>query len=114
MFSFKEGTPMKIRTRVLIGVAAISCGIVGIVHATPIVGLIFGTILATGTTNEEIMQNVRVALPPVAGQEAEDRDDHDNEWRAKLYTSGPTGLYVQDVEYAPAAIPDGTRTREFW
>ena len=77
---------MNIRTRVLIGAVVITC-IVGIALATPIVGLLFGNILASGTINTEISQHVRVALPSVIGQ-----NDKDDEWSAKLITSGPSGL----------------------
>ena len=86
---------MNIRTRVLIGAVVITC-IVGIALATPIVGLNFANILASGTSNREISQHVRVALPPVVGQEQED-----DEWSAKLVTSGPSNFIVQDVSYFP-------------
>jgi quercetin dioxygenase-like cupin family protein len=62
----------------------------------PIVGLNFANILASGTSNREISQHVRVALPPVVGQEQED-----DEWSAKLVTSGPSNFIVQDVSYFP-------------
>jgi quercetin dioxygenase-like cupin family protein len=83
----------------LIGAAAIGCTIVTIVHATPVVGLLVGTILSSGTTTEDIMQKVHVPVPPPT--DAADPDD-DNEWRARLFTSGPSDVIVQDVVYAPA------------
>jgi len=96
---------MKLRTRrVLIGAVAVACGIAGIAKATPVVGLLVGTILSTGTINDEIKVHVRVLLPPaVAGttQGDGDGDQDENEWRAELYTSGPSDFIVQDVVYAP-------------
>lgn len=89
---------MTIKARVLIGAAAIAFTIVGIVHATPIVGLLVGTILSFGTTTDDIMQKVHVPIPPPA--DAKDPDD-DNEWRARLFTSGPSDVIIQDVVYAP-------------
>jgi quercetin dioxygenase-like cupin family protein len=86
---------MNIRNRLLIGAVAITC-IAGIAIATPIVGLNFANILASGTSNTEISQHVRVTLPPVVGQEQED-----DEWSAKLVTSGPSNFIVQDVSYFP-------------
>ncbi len=87
---------MNIRTRLLIGTAAITCGIVGIALATPIVGLNFNNILAFGTINTEVLDRGKVALPPVVGQEQED-----NEWSAKLITSGPSNFIVLDGSYFP-------------
>jgi quercetin dioxygenase-like cupin family protein len=86
---------MNIRNRLLIGAVVITC-IAGIAIATPIVGLNFANILASGTSNTEISQHVRVTLPPVVGQEQED-----DEWSAKLVTSGPSNFIVQDVSYFP-------------
>jgi quercetin dioxygenase-like cupin family protein len=86
---------MNIRTRLLIGAVVITC-IVGIALATPIVGLNFANILASGTSHTEISQHVRVALPPVVGQEQEE-----DEWNAKFVTSGPSNFIVQDVSYFP-------------
>ena len=79
----------------MIGAVVITC-IAGIAIATPIVGLNFANILASGTSNTEISQHVRVTLPPVVGQEQED-----DEWSAKLVTSGPSNFIVQDVSYFP-------------
>lgn len=91
---------MTIRTRLVIAAAAIACTIATITYATPIVGLLFGNILATGSTNDEIMQRVRVPLLP--GAVGNDGDgDRDDNWNAKLYTNGPTTLFVQDVAYIP-------------
>ena len=87
---------MNIRTRLLIGTVAIACGIVGIALATPIVGLNFNNILAFGTINTEVLDRGKVALPPVVGQEQED-----NEWSAKLITSGPSNFIVLDGSYFP-------------
>jgi quercetin dioxygenase-like cupin family protein len=87
---------MLTRTRLLIAAVAVTCTIVTIAHATPIVGLLVGTILSSGSTNEEIMQKVRVPLPPVPSG-----TDQEDEWTAKLYTSGPSSIIVQDVVYSP-------------
>jgi quercetin dioxygenase-like cupin family protein len=92
---------MNIRTRILIGIVAVACGIAGIAYATPVVGLQVGTILSSGTINDEIKVRVHVPLPPVVGANSEDNEDQDNEWRAELYTSGPSNIVVQDVVYAP-------------
>ena len=92
---------MNIRTRILIGTVAVACGIAGIAYATPVVGLLVGTILSSGTIDDEIKMRVHVPLPPVAGADSEDNEDQDNEWRAELYTSGPSNIVVQDVVYAP-------------
>lgn len=89
---------MTIKARLVIAAAAFACSIATIAYATPIVGLLFGTILATGSTNEEIIQHVKVPLPAVVGGTSEDQED---EWTAKLFTSGPTTIYVQDVAYIP-------------
>ena len=86
---------MKIRTSLAVGAVVVVC-IVGIALATPIVGLNFGTILSSGTINSEISQHVRVALPSTTGE-----DQEDNQWSAKLVTSGPSNFIVQDVSYAP-------------
>ncbi|HMD84631.1 MAG TPA: cupin domain-containing protein [Terriglobia bacterium] len=92
---------MTIRTRLVIAAVAITCTIATIAHATPIVGLLVSTILSSGTINDEIRMRVHVPLPPVVGANSEDNEDQDNEWRAELYTSGPSNIVVQDVVYAP-------------
>ena len=84
---------MKLRTRLLLGAAILACT-VGILIATPIAGLNFATILASGATPTGVSTRARVALPPVSGQE-------DDEWSAKLFTSGPSSFIVQDVSYLP-------------
>jgi len=89
---------MPIKTRFLIAVVAITCAIVTIARATPVVGLLVGTILSSGTINDEIKLRVRVPLPPVVVGNSEDQED---EWTAELYTSGPSNFIVQDVVYAP-------------
>lgn len=89
---------MTIKTRLVIAAVAIACTFATIAYATPIGGLLFGPILATGSTNEEIMQHVKVPLPAAAGGTSEDQEDV---WTAKLLTSGPTTVYVQDVAYIP-------------
>jgi quercetin dioxygenase-like cupin family protein len=90
---------MSIRSRILIGAVAITC-IVTIVRATPVVGLLVGTILSSGTLNDETMVRVRVPLP--AGTDGSDGDkDRDDHWTAKLVTSGPSNFIVQDVVYIP-------------
>jgi quercetin dioxygenase-like cupin family protein len=86
---------MKVKTRLLIGAGVITC-IVAVALATPIVGLNFGTILSSGTVSTEVSQHVRVALPVTTGEEQED-----NQWTARLFTSGPSNFIVQDVSYAP-------------
>jgi quercetin dioxygenase-like cupin family protein len=91
---------MSIKTRLLIAAVVITCAIVTIARATPIVGLLVGTILATGASNEKITQHVRVPLPPVVGS-SEENEDQEDEWTAELYTSGPSNVIVQDVVYAP-------------
>jgi quercetin dioxygenase-like cupin family protein len=91
---------MTIKIRLLIAMVAITCTLVTIVHATPIVGLLFGTILASGSINDEIVQRVRVSLPPVVGN-SDEKEDQEDEWTAKLFTSGPSTFYVQDVSYIP-------------
>jgi quercetin dioxygenase-like cupin family protein len=91
---------MTIRARLWIAAVAISCTIVSVAYATPVVGLLVSTILSSGTSNDEIMVRVRVLLP--LGTPGTDGDgDRDDEWRAKLVTSGPTDITVQDVVYAP-------------
>jgi quercetin dioxygenase-like cupin family protein len=91
---------MTIKTRLVIATVVITCAIATIVRATPIVGLLVGTILSTGTSNEKIMQHVHVPLPPaVTG--SEDNENQDDEWTANLFTSGPSNVIVQDVVYAP-------------
>jgi quercetin dioxygenase-like cupin family protein len=89
---------MNARTRILIGAVAITCGVVGIALATPIVGLNFNNILALGTINTEVLERAKVALPPVVGQQQEEED---NEWTAKLITSGPSNFIVQDASIFP-------------
>jgi quercetin dioxygenase-like cupin family protein len=91
---------MSIKTRLLIGAVAVVCGIAGIARATPVVGLLVGTILSSGSINEEILQRVRVALPP-GTPETDGDHEREDEWRAKLTTSGPSDFIVQDVVYAP-------------
>lgn len=88
------------RTRLLIAAVLITCVGITIAHATPIVGILVKNFLSTGATNDEIMLNVRVPLPP--GAPGTDGDgDRDDTWHAKLYTSGPTTIAVQDVVFAP-------------
>jgi quercetin dioxygenase-like cupin family protein len=89
---------MNIRVQLLIGAVAITCGIVGIALATPIVGLNFNNILAFGTINTEVLDRARVVLPAVVGKEQEDED---NDWTAKLITSGPSNFIVLDGDYFP-------------
>ena len=86
---------MTIQTRLMIGAVAITLTVVAIANATPIVGLLVATILSSGSTNDDTMRKVRVALPPPVGETEED------EWTAKLSTSGPSDFIVQDVVYSP-------------
>lgn len=91
---------MSTRTRIFIASAMIACMVGIVARATPIVGLLTGTILSQGATSDEISQHVRVALP--SGTDGGDGDqDRDDRWTAKLVTSGPTDIIVQDVVYAP-------------
>lgn len=92
---------MRTKTRLLIAALALTCTIITIARATPIVGLLVSTILSKGSTTDEITQNVRVPLPPAPGTDEDNDRDRDDQWRAKLITSGPTDIYVQDVVYAP-------------
>jgi quercetin dioxygenase-like cupin family protein len=82
--------------RILAGTLVIFCCAVAIARATPIVGLLFANILASGNTQEEIAVHVKVPLPPGSVP-----NDDDDTWTAKLLTSGPTTVTVQDVEYVP-------------
>lgn len=94
---------MTLKARVLFAALAITFAVATIVHATPIVGFI-GTILSQGSTQDEIRQGARVELPPDTAKPDVDRDrdgDHDDDWHAKLTTSGPTDVYVQDGTYVP-------------
>lgn len=88
---------MRSRTLLLIGAALIACIIVTIAQATPIVGLLVGTILSSGTTNEQLIEHVKVPIPAATGT-SEDQEDM---WDAKLLTSGPSNVIIQDVVYAP-------------
>jgi quercetin dioxygenase-like cupin family protein len=92
---------MPIKTRFLIAAVAITCAIVTIARATPVVGLLVGTILSSGTINDELKLRVHVPLPPVVDADSDENRDRDDDWRAELYTSGPSDFIVQDVVYAP-------------
>jgi quercetin dioxygenase-like cupin family protein len=92
---------MGIKTRLVIATVAITGVIATIVHATPIVGLLVGTILSTGTDNKKIKEHVFVELPPAVGITSEESEDRDEEWTADIFTSGPSNVIVQDVVYAP-------------
>jgi len=92
---------MHVKTRFLIAAVAITCAIVTVVRATPVVGLLVGTILSSGTINDELKLRVHVPLPPVVDADSDENRDRDDDWRAELYTSGPSDFIVQDVVYAP-------------
>ena len=93
---------MPIKTRFLIAAVAITCAIVTIARATPVVGLLVGTIFCPlGTINDELKLRVHVPLPPVVDADSDENRDRDDDWRAELYTSGPSDFIVQDVVYAP-------------
>ena len=92
---------MHVKTRFLIAAVAITCAIVTIARATPVVGLLVGTILSSGTINDELKLRVHVPLPPVVDADSDENRDRDDDWRAELYTSGPSDFIVQDVVYAP-------------
>ena len=89
---------MRTYARLLITAAVVSCVAVAIVRATPIVGVLVKAFLSSGSTNDEIMLHVRVPLPPPANTTSQ---EDPQEWTAKLYTSGPTTIAVQDVVFAP-------------
>ena len=76
---------MPIRTRLLIAVVAVTCTIVTIARATPIAGLLAGTILSSGTMNDEIKLHVRVPSPPVVEGNSEENGDQEDEPRAELH-----------------------------
>lgn len=84
---------MKIKTW-LVGLLTVALVIAGIALATPVVGLNFANIVASGAINSEVFARGKVDLPQTPGQE-------DDEWTAKLLTSGPTAFIVQDVSYFP-------------
>ena len=86
---------MNTRTLVLVAIATLT--LLGIALATPIVGLNFANILATGTINSETLARAHVALPPAPGQEQDD----ENDWNARLVTTGPSTVITQDVSYFP-------------
>jgi quercetin dioxygenase-like cupin family protein len=88
---------MSIKNRLLIAAVAVACVVVTIARATPTVGQIFA-VLSTGSTTDEIMRHVRVPLPPAVDANSE---EHEDEWTAKLYTSGPTTFQVVDVTLLP-------------
>ena len=83
---------MKTGTRLLFGAVVATCTLVGIALATPRVGILF-TNLAVGATDAELLPRARVQLPAVPGQE--------DEWSAKLLTTGPSNFIVQDVTILP-------------
>jgi quercetin dioxygenase-like cupin family protein len=89
---------MTTKTRILIAAVAVAGIIVTITRATPTVGQFF-TVLSSSSTDEEIMQHVRVPIPEVVGANSEDKED---EWIAKLYTSGPSTFQVVDVTLTPS------------
>lgn len=91
---------MTTKAKLMLAAVGVAGAIATILHATPIAGLVFANILSSGSTSDEIFQRVRVLLP--AGTSGNDGDgDRDDRWVAKLTTSGPTTVIVQDVEYAP-------------
>lgn len=83
---------MQLNSKLLAGAAA-GTTLAGICLATPIVGLLTGTILSSGTITLPVHQHVSVPLPAAPGE--------DEAWEAKLTTSGPANFIVQDVVYAP-------------
>lgn len=88
---------MRVRTQLLIAAVAITCSIVAIARATPTVGQIYA-VLSNSVSSDEIMVKARVPIPPVADAISEDKED---EWTARLYTSGPTNFQVLDVTLIP-------------
>jgi quercetin dioxygenase-like cupin family protein len=102
VLNLKRRNSMSRRSRVLVVVVAvaITSGLATMVRATPIVGLLVNTILSQGTIGDEFVLHVRVPLPtstPGSGR----NNDRDDEWRAKLSTTGPSDIIVQDVVYEP-------------
>src|SRR5262249_49943301 len=83
------------KRRLVVGFLAVICCVTAL-RATPIVGLLFANILANGNTQEEIGLHVKVPLPTGSASNVDD-----DTWTAKLLTSGPTTVTVQDVEYVP-------------
>jgi len=89
---------MTIKTRVVLAAIATTFTVAALVHATPIVGLLVGTILSSGTSNDQLIEHVKVPIPPAVTGTSEDQEDV---WDAKLLTSGPSNVVVQDVVFAP-------------
>ena len=94
---------MKKSTKVIAAAAIAVGGIAGLAQATPIVGLFFATILATGASNEDLLARAHVALPPASTTPKRGHDhDDDNAFRVKFATDGPSTFIVQDVSYLPS------------
>jgi quercetin dioxygenase-like cupin family protein len=78
---------MKTKTKLLIGAAALSSVIVGLVWATPIVKLA-SPVLATGNDNLNIETH---GVFTTSG----------GEFKANLKTEGPSTIFVQDTAFSP-------------
>lgn len=85
------------KTQVVLAAIAATLAVAALVRATPIVGLLVGTILSSGTANDQLIEHVKVPIPAVTGTS----DDQEDVWDAKLLTSGPSNIIVQDVVFAP-------------
>ena len=92
---------MNTRNRLLIGTVTLTCGIAGVVLATPRSGLNFANFLASGTIESDVNRHAHVALPPAAGVSEGDQDQDQDEWNANLITTGPSNFLVQDVSFFP-------------
>lgn len=79
----------------------LAAGVTGMVHATPIVGLLFANILATGSSTDDLLARAHVALPPATPPKRRPDHDDDNSFHVKFATDGPSSFIVQDVSYGP-------------
>lgn len=80
--------------KLAVAATTLGAGIAGLALATPIVGLVFATILSTGSTDREINAHAQVAIPATATTSAVD-------FEAQLETEGPSTFISQDVSYMP-------------
>jgi quercetin dioxygenase-like cupin family protein len=78
---------MNTKAKVVISVTAITSTLVGIALATPILDLT-APVLATGNDDSNIETHGVFATS-------------EGEFKAKLYTEGPSTIFVQDVAYSP-------------
>ena len=85
---------MNTRTKLIAGTVALAALVGGLAFATPIVGLVFGAILSTGSTNSDVNVRAHVAVPATATASEVD-------FEAQLETEGPSTFITQDVSYLP-------------